>query len=149
MAHVASKPHTFVDTAPGDAAQTPGAMLLAIFGNVGVFVVAYLLLMIPTYWLPYLGSNTTLLNTVAAAGSQLLPAFLLHLAALVLLVAIAGLRGFRIEKRWLPIFPVLALVFDLTPGLTLVPLVPTVMHLAAIILGVVSPPAATHAAAQP
>lgn len=33
------------------------------------------------------------------------------------------------------IFPVLALVFDLTPGLSLIPLVPTAMHIGALVLG--------------
>ena len=33
-------------------------------------------------------------------------------------------------------FPILALGFDLAPGVSSVPLVPTVMHLLAIILGV-------------
>jgi hypothetical protein len=38
---------------------------------------------------------------------------------------------------WLVIFPILAAVFDLFPGLSAIPLIPTVMHLLAIILGVV------------
>ena len=35
------------------------------------------------------------------------------------------------------VVPILATVFDLVPGLSAIPLVPTVMHLLAIILGVV------------
>ena len=111
--------------------------IAAVLGNAPVFVLCYLLFMIPTYWLPYLGSNSLLLNSAgAAAGVGLSPAFFLHLAALAVLVLLAGARGIVVEKTALAVLPVLALVFDLVPGLSSVPLVPTVMHLAAIIVGV-------------
>lgn len=106
--------------------------------NTPVFVVAYIIFMLPTYYFPYVGSNSAALNAVGvAAKAGLNPAFYWHLIALLILVALAWLRGDLIDKKWLVIFPVLALVFDLTPGLSVIPLVPTVMHLLAIILGVV------------
>jgi hypothetical protein len=106
--------------------------------NTFVFVTIYILFMLPTYYLPYLGSNSTAVNALgAAAGAGLNPAFYLHLGALLVLVVITWLRGTFIKKKWLVIFPILASVFDLAPGFSMIPLIPTAMHLLAIILGVV------------
>lgn len=116
---------------------TYGVSVGSAFGNPALFAILYILLMIPTYWLPYMGSNSAALNaTGSAAGVGMNPAFWPHLGALALLVGVAWMRGKPIGKTWLVIFPILALVFDLTPGLNFIPLVPTVMHLMAIILGV-------------
>lgn len=111
-------------------------------GNPVVFVICYLLFMVPTYVLPYLGSNSTLVNA-AAMGKN--PLFWLHLISLIILVLLAWIRGGEANKKWLIIFPILALVFDLVPALSSVPFVPTVMHLLAIILGVVGNPTAQTA----
>jgi len=109
-----------------------------IFGNTAVFAILYTLFIIPTYLLPYVGSNSSILNAGGiASGAGLNPAFWLHIISLVILVIVAWFRGANIGKTWLVIFPFLALVFDLTPGLSAIPLVPTVMHLLAIILGVI------------
>ena len=116
---------------------TSGVSIASILGNPALFALLYILLMIPTYWLPYVGSNSAALNAAgSAAGIGMNPAFWLHLGALALLIGVAWMRGSPIGKTWLVIFPILALVFDLTPGLNFIPLVPTVMHLMAIILGV-------------
>ena len=108
-------------------------------GPVGaaVYVIAYVILMIPTYILPYLGSNSYALNLSGVGlGQGLSPQFWLHLCFLLALVVITWFRGSSIGKKWLVVFPFLALVFDLAPALNLVPFVPTVMHLLAIVLGV-------------
>mgnify|MGYP001379576383 CR=1 FL=1 len=106
--------------------------------NTFVFVTIYILFMLPTYYLPYLGSNSSAVNVLgAAAGEGLNPAFYFHLGALLVLLIITWIRGTYIRKKWLVIFPILASVFDLVPGLSMIPLVPTAMHLLAIILGVV------------
>ena len=102
--------------------------LSKIFGNTVIFVVIYIVFMIPTYLLPYLGSNSFVLG--------LSPFFWPHLISLIVLVTVTWFRGSNIDKKWLVIFPILALVFDLVPGLSSVPFVPSVMHLLAIILGV-------------
>lgn len=128
-----------------------------LFGNAVVFVILYVLLMLPTYYLPYLGSNSAVIGGLGqiAAGVQdagplagINPAFWLHLGALVLLMVITWFRGAVVNKQWLIIFPILAAVFDLAPALNFIPLVPTVMHLLAIILGVAGTtgtvPAAQH-----
>lgn len=108
-----------------------------MIGNKGMFVILYLLFMLPTYVLPYLGSNSAILSGAGvAAGAGLHPLFWVHLAALLVLVAITWCRGSLANKRWLIIFPILAAVFDLFPMLNAIPFGPTVMHLLAIILGV-------------
>lgn len=117
----------------------------ALLGHGVVFILLYVVLMIPTYLLPLLGSNSVALNALTMTGAHLggqsvatgiNPLFWLHLGALALLVAVTWFRGSLIARQWLVIFPILALAFDLIPGLSSVPLVPTVMHLLAMTLGV-------------
>ena len=104
-------------------------------GAVG-FVVGYLVFMLPTYVLPYLGSNSAIVGAVGVAvGRGLTPQFWLHAWCLGMLVLVTSIRGRYIGKGWLLIFPVLAGFFDLVPVLNLIPLVPTVMHLLALVLG--------------
>lgn len=113
-----------------------------IIGNTVVFVIIYILFMLPTYYLPYLGSNSFSLSAIGVAvGAGINPVFWLHLASLMVLAFVAWFRGILIDKKWLTIFPVLATVFDMAPVLSSIPLVPTVMHLLAIIQGVVGTPA--------
>ncbi|MGH8489806.1 MAG: TonB family protein [Gammaproteobacteria bacterium] len=114
---------------------------MALFANAAVFVILYVLFMLPTYLLPFLGSNSTTLNTLGvAAGAGLYPLLYVHLGALALLVAVAWIRGIYVAKQWIMIFPVLAAVFDVIPMLSYIPLVPTIMHLSTIIIGVASAP---------
>jgi hypothetical protein len=100
------------------------------------FVIAYLALMVPTYLLPYLGSNSSVVNTFSAStGMGLTIPWYLHVWCLAMLVILSWVRGRRIGKSYLPVFPVLAGVFDMVPGLSLIPLIPTVLHILAIVLG--------------
>lgn len=111
---------------------------MKFLGNAVVFVILYVLFMLPTYYLPYLGSNSVVIGAIGAAGGAgVNPAFWPHLGSLVILIVVAWFRGALVDKKWLIIFPILATVFDLVPGLSFIPLVPTVMHLLVIILGVV------------
>lgn len=111
---------------------------MKILGNVFVFVITYLLFMLPTYFLPFLGSNSTALNTLGvAADAGVSPLFWLHLGSLGILIVITWFRGVLIGKTWLVVFPFLAAFFDLMPGLNWIPFVPTVMHLLAVILGAI------------
>lgn len=100
------------------------------------YIVAYLVLMVPTYILPYFGSNSTLVNAFSAAlGMGPTPQWWAHVWCLIMLTVLGWLRGKVIGKTYLPVFPVLAAVFDLTPGLSAIPMVPTFLHLAGIIVG--------------
>ena len=120
-----------------------GNPLMKVLGNVAMFVLLYIVFMIPTYVLPYLGSNSSVLNTAGqASGAGMNPLLWLHLGALIALIVITFFRGTLVDKKWLVIFPILATVFDLVPVLSFIPLVPTVMHLCAIIMGVASQKAA-------
>lgn len=110
-----------------------------VLGNAPVFIIAYVLFMLPTYYLPYAGSNSSILHGMdAALDSQNLNfAFWLHMGSLLVLCFLCWVRGAYVDKGWLIIFPILAIFFDFVPGLSSIPLVPTVMHLLAMIMGVV------------
>lgn len=98
---------------------------------------SYLLVAAPTYILPYFGSNSSVINiTGAALGLGALPQFWFRLVALYLLVVVAWFRGVLKGRPWLSIFPLLASIFDMVPGLNVVPLIPTIFHVLALTLGV-------------
>ena len=115
---------------------------MAIVKSTPAYVLLYLLFMLPTYVLPYFGSNSHILRSVGNevnrnVGLQLGPtATYLHIASLGALVLLAYVRGKAFNKAWIAIFPFLALVFDMLPVLTMIPLIPTVLHLLAVVLGV-------------
>jgi hypothetical protein len=101
-----------------------------------VFVGSYLLCMLPTYYLPYLGSNSTLVQGMSAAvNGRTMGSFWIHLAFSAALIGIAFCRAPHINKQWLPSIPVMAAFFDLTPGLSSIPLVPTGIHVMAVVFG--------------
>lgn len=112
----------------------------------GAFIGIYIVLMIPTYILPYFGSNSVIANGAgaivdAASGGKTsmfthIP-FLLHALFLVALCVVAFIRGGLISKKWLLVFPLVALICDLTPGLSAIPFIPSILHILAIVLGVV------------
>ena len=112
----------------------------------GGFVVIYLCLMIPTYILPYFGSNSVIANgagavvDVATGGKSSIFThfpFILHLAFLLGLCYVSFIRGGIISKKWLVVFPIVAVIFDLTPGLSAIPFIASILHILAIVLGVV------------
>jgi hypothetical protein len=102
------------------------------------FVVTYLLLMVPTYILPYFGSNSTLVNAFSTAlGMGPTPQWWAHAWVLTLLCLLAWARSGVMGRAWLPILPILASVFDLTPMLSSIPLMPTLLHIGGILAGVI------------
>lgn len=108
----------------------------APFKNGVLFVIIYLLFLLPTYYLPYVGSNSSIVAAIgAAAGAGLSPQFWAHVASLFVLIVATWLRGCAIGKQWIVIFPIVASVFDMTPGLSIIPLIPTAMHVTALIMG--------------
>jgi len=124
---------------------------MKFLGNGVVFCALYIVFLIPTYVLPYFGSNSTLIaGTAAGSDIGVLPQTVLHLAALFALVLITWFRSLLVAKQWLVILPILAAIFDMTPGLSSIPLAPTVLHLFAIIKGVSeSPVGAAQGSTQP
>lgn len=107
------------------------------------FAISYILLLIPTYYLPFLGSNSSIGQSVGVAGSAatgdgnpMSVLWLIHLACLILLIVISFIRGSVDSRKWISVFPSIALIFDMVPGLNLIPFIPTVMHICAIITGV-------------
>lgn len=105
--------------------------------NTTIFVVIYLVLMVPTYLLPWLGFRLELANFLGGGlvGRGPTPLWWAQAWCLAMLTVIAWVRGNIIDKSHLPVFPFLAAIFDLVPGLKLIPMVPTVMHLLALISG--------------
>ena len=82
--------------------------------STSIFVTAYIICMIPTYILPYFGSNSAVINGVAAAHI-INPWMIIHLAFLASLIAMTWSRGKALDKSWLVIFPILATAFDFVP----------------------------------
>lgn len=112
-----------------------------------LYVLLYLVLLVPTYVLPYAGSNAyvTIISgleviqetglspdEVAGMFGVAAGAFLTHLSCLLalFLLVLAMVPG-----RWLAVLPVIAATFDMVPFLNWIPLVPTTMHLLALVLG--------------
>lgn len=118
---------------------------MKFLGNGVVFAVLYIVFMIPTYLLPYVGSNSALVNAGGALAEQgLSPQSIAHVLCLGILILVTFFRGQYVGKVWLVILPILASVFDLAPGLSLIPFVPTVLHLFVLVKGVSdSPPQAS------
>lgn len=95
------------------------------------FFICYVLALIPTYILPYFGSNSLIVSGLLTSTP-----FWLHLSALYVSIVIAWFRGRLIRRSWLPVFPAIAAAFDVAPGLNWIPLIPTALHVATLIMGV-------------
>ena len=98
------------------------------------FILLYILLAVPTYILPYLGSNS-LGVTIASEGATLGFA-VIHIACLIMLIVLAQKRRKMLTIAHLWIYPSIALCFDMIPGLSLIPFVATTFHIITISLAV-------------
>ena len=108
-------------------------------GNGVVFAVLYILFMLPTYFLPYFGSNSAILGAASAITEMgIPPQTIFHVIALAVLIILTRFRGSLVDKQWLTVLPVIAAIFDMVPTLNIIPLVPTVMHIFVLIKGVSS-----------
>lgn len=137
LAATASHKMAAVTTAARPVLESASKSVGTSIANPVIFAMSYVVFMLPTYVLPYVGSNSSVLNTLgAASGAGLNPAFYFHFAALVVLIVIAWFRGKATAKGWLIALPVAAALFDLLPGLSMIPMVPTTLHLVTIVLGV-------------
>lgn len=124
----------YLDQAQGSVMQAHG-WLTQTFTHPVAFVGVYLFFMLLTYYLPYLGSNSGVAAVAHAAAESTNKPFWTHLFSLGMLVGVTWYRGSVIDKSWIMIFPIIAAVFDLAPLLNWIPLIPTSMHLAALIMG--------------
>lgn len=107
------------------------------FRSALLFFILYAIFLVPTYLLPYAGSNSSVVNALgAAAGIGLTPQFWAHVACLFVLISMTWLRGCATSRQWIVVFPAIATLFDLTPGLSLIPFLPTVMHVLTLVIGV-------------
>lgn len=102
------------------------------FENRTLFVITYIILLLPTYFSSYAG--------VVENGLAAMPfSSLLYVLSMMAIVAICFARGALIGKHWLVLIPVVAFIFNLTPALTAIPFVPFVYHVLAITLGAALP----------
>ncbi len=99
------------------------------------FFIAYFIVTIPTYVLPYFGSNSMIVNGISDSLGGFTVQFWWHVSCYATLLLIAYIRGEQVSKVWLVIFPVFAAFFDLAPVLNNLPLVPTVFHVATLYIG--------------
>lgn len=116
--------------------------------NAIVFVVTYLILMVPTYVLPYFGSNSAIVNAISAAvGLGMTPQWWAHAWSLVMMCLLAWARGGVAGRAWLPVLPALATAFDLIPVLSSIPFLPTLLHIGTLLAGLIGAPARKEEAA--
>jgi hypothetical protein len=123
---------------PAPVPQTPPVVqtFTAPSGKGAKFFIAYFLAMVPTYILPYFGSNSMVIGGISAgAGGGLPPLYIWHITFFAVLVSLAFVRGIRIQRGWLITFPIVAGFFDLVAGFNWIPFIPTVMHFAALYVG--------------
>lgn len=111
--------------------------VMRIVGSTVGFALLYVALMVPTYVLPYLGSNSALAGAFGAVvGKGVMPQTWAHLWFLASLILIAWMRGASTDKGFLPAISFCAALFDMTPVLNVIPLVPTVLHVVTLAIGV-------------
>jgi hypothetical protein len=112
-------------------------LVMGVVGSTVGFALLYVALMVPTYILPYSGSNSAFVGVLGVAiGKGLMPQTWAHLWSLALVIVIAWMRGATIGKGFLPAISFCAALFDMTPVLNVIPLVPTVLHVVTLAIGV-------------
>ncbi|PPC94167.1 MAG: hypothetical protein CTY33_05060 [Methylotenera sp.] len=104
------------------------------FANKNLFMISYIICLLPTYFLGYAGivENGLALNAITISS-------ILYMLSMAVIWGICFARGVLIGKEWLVLIPTVAFIFNLTPALTAIPFVPYEYHLLAIILGVACP----------
>lgn len=108
-----------------------------LFSSAWGFAFGYLCLMVPTYVLPYFGSNSVIVSAIGAiVGRGLTPLWWVHAWCLVLLILMTSVRGKSNGRSYLMLFPIIGGLFDLTPFLSFIPFVPTVAHIVTLMLGI-------------
>lgn len=115
-------------------------MMRKALANTRVFIGSYVILMLLTYYLAHLGSRSPILQGLEAADTHLFNfPFVLHLSAMLVLFWICFIRGSIIGGKWLVFLPMVVFAFEFIPKLSAIPIVPSVYHLLAIVVGAASP----------
>lgn len=104
--------------------------------NSAIFIVSYIIFMLPTYFLPYLRNNASAVE--AGFSNDLNWSFLIYLFSMIVLCSICWIRGGIIGKQWLVVLPIIAFAFEFISKLSVVPYVPTMYHGLAIVVGAAS-----------
>jgi zinc-ribbon domain len=123
---------------PVEISQTamPASAPVTLPSGLGArFFITYFITLVPTYILPYLGSNSMVVNGVGADVGGFPLQFWWHFSAYGLLIFLAYVRGVRIARGWLVTFPILAMIFDLMPGLNFIPFVPSIFNFVVLYVG--------------
>lgn len=108
------------------------------FADTRLFVMTYLILVLPIYFL----ADSDIVGQSLSSLSLL---SVLYVLSMVGILGICLIRGAIIGKNWLVLIPTVAFVFDLTPALTAISIVPYLYHSLAIFLGAFFlPVAVTH-----
>lgn len=117
--------------------ETEGFRFSAFLKNRVHFVAAYILAIVPTYFLPFLGSNSGFVSAIASTtGLGQFYTFWAHVGFLCLAFVLAWFRGVYVGKAWIAIFPFLASIFDMVPGLNWFFLLPSIFHVITLVTGV-------------
>jgi uncharacterized membrane protein (GlpM family) len=125
-----------VEPSPETVAAAPTPPPVQMPSGLGArFFIAYAITLIPTYVLPYFGSNSLLVNGLASGAGGMPVQFWWHISCYAVLIFLAFIRGARISRLWLVAFPILSAVFDLMPVINNIPLAPTVFSVAALYIG--------------
>lgn len=107
--------------------------------NAAVFAITYVVLVLPTYLLPYMRVDSSAPYHVDNVGADALSfPFLIHLVSMITLCSICWVRGTIVDKKWLVALPMIAFAFEFIAKLTVIPYVPSMYHVLAIIVGVAS-----------
>ena len=115
-------------------------MMSKALANTKVFVSSYVFFMMLTYYLAQLGSQSPFLQGLDVAGASVYNfPFFLHLSAMLILLWICFARGVIIGERWLVLLPMVVFAFEWIPKLSAIPVVPTIYHLLAIVIGAACP----------
>ena len=102
------------------------------FANTSLFTITYLIAVVPNLFFSNIVEKGLMLTTFGIAS-------MLYFLSMIVILAICHIRGSLIGKHWLVLIPTVAFVFDMTPSLTGIHIVPHVYHALAIIIGMACP----------
>lgn len=97
--------------------------------NAAIFAMAYAICVLPSYVMSHKSSS----EAVAAGGFDI--TLLIYSASVIAVCAICVVRGKLVDKNWLVLLPMVAFAFEFISKLSVIPYIPTMYHMLAIIVG--------------